>query len=370
MFYIRILAVFALIGAFPAGCKTAEVSGTGATPHAAPASNEGDRDSNREGMACIFGATRDDNLPEMARRDRIDRDFIKVLTSHAYAARLAYDEDSIIKRQAALWGYPRADVIHAGGMTAFVMSNSKCAVLSFRGTDTYSLDWLVDLKATPESVGRGKMHKGFREGWSALAERVRDAVAHHDAGKKVFWVTGHSLGGALAGVYAYFGQFGESYRPSLFSRTRTVYGPRIDTVVTFGQPLWADSELAKAMRIEFLGRYFRVVNKTDPFASVPYWFTHFGSLLWMQDDALEYSNDKLRTSGPGGVPSVDPAPIPAELEATRAATEALREAIRRSEGHRIRVRDEPIYGDDWSARFDDHSMDQYLSRLTSELRRD
>lgn len=93
--------------------------------------------------------------------------------------------------------------------TEFVKVETADAIIfAFRGTETDFGDWnnaqdaLVDLAAVPW----GGMHWGFANAAAIALPSIRSAIAAAP-GKKV-WLTGHSLGGALAEATAWFLQSG------------------------------------------------------------------------------------------------------------------------------------------------------------------
>lgn len=86
----------------------------------------------------------------------------------------------------------------------FVITNPECSIISFRGSST-SVDWIHDFIAHqtpfPYASNVGATHKGFTEIYSTLRESVFDAISKLPAHKPLF-ITGHSLGGALATLAA------------------------------------------------------------------------------------------------------------------------------------------------------------------------
>lgn len=146
-------------------------------------------------------------------------------------------------------------------------------VVAFRGTESATtLDGLKDILLTdamnllvvPEgrlghdlsAAGVGaRFHKGFVD---AIAEIWEPLVAALEADLKVsdrpLWITGHSLGGALALLAAW-----------LFKRR---FVP-VHEVCTFGAPMIGNREACAAFDREFAGRIFRYVNGRDPVPKLP-----------------------------------------------------------------------------------------------------
>jgi triacylglycerol lipase len=282
---------------------------------------------------------------------------LSMATSSALLSRLAYETPDTIQRTARDWGYRTIDVTVERSMQAFVASNDRCVVLSFRGTDMTSLrDWFVDMSSTRKGVNGGLIHSGFLNAYNNMHGRLIRQLHAHEAQNKILWVTGHSLGGALAGVFAYSNDL---------TVTRRTFA--IDHVITFGQPLFVDSGLAKKMRSTFFNRYLRVVNNKDIVARVPPWFAHFGNLFWITPERVEYITDNVIVGGPlpgdgdGGI-NVEPGETPANLEPTREAFDEFMEATKPLASGTGR-HDRPMTGLQMT---DDHSMDLYLSHLSQK----
>ncbi len=105
-----------------------------------------------------------------------------------------------------------------GDTQVVVMSNSRLAIVAFRGSEatsgnTYSLskiayDWvLTDFNFFKKSVpewGKGvKVHRGFFIAQDIVYSQLKGLVQKHLAGgDRKLWVTGHSLGAGLAPMVA------------------------------------------------------------------------------------------------------------------------------------------------------------------------
>jgi len=140
-------------------------------------------------------------------------------------------------------------------------------VLAFCGTNDVR-DWLTNIQFPMIPESGGKVHRGFSEAldsiWSIFFTKVK---THTDAGRKL-WITGHSLGGALATLVA--------------RRLPTSMKPV--GVYTFGQPRVGDTVFGKKYKL----KHHRFVNNKDivptvpsrfiPGAFPPAFYTHCGSL--------------------------------------------------------------------------------------------
>ncbi|HEX5104157.1 MAG TPA: lipase family protein [Pirellulaceae bacterium] len=140
-------------------------------------------------------------------------------------------------------------------------------VLAFAGTNDIR-DWLTNIHFAMVPELGGKAHRGFSQAldaiWSIFFTKIK---LHTDAGRKL-WITGHSLGGALATLAA--------------RRLPTSMKPA--GVYTFGQPRVGDTTYAKKYKL----KHHRFVHNKDivptvpsrfiPGAFPPAFYTHVGSL--------------------------------------------------------------------------------------------
>ncbi len=88
---------------------------------------------------------------------------------------------------------------------ALIVSNEECVMLVFRGTepDVYK-DILADAYLTPADFpGKGKVHSGFYYALSGDCwQHILDVLQSRANRQKALWISGHSLGAALAMIAA------------------------------------------------------------------------------------------------------------------------------------------------------------------------
>ncbi len=178
--------------------------------------------------------------------------------------------------------------------TAYLVQ-SRCGrvvVLCYRGTELGNLaNWLGDAEVGSESSAlslsdgaeKVRVHAGFHRNvratlWEVLREltfavagrSVADHTEKVEHPLEALYVTGHSLGGAMAALFALTVSANGVYRP-LSDRLRAVY--------TFGQPMAVAAPLPRTMH-ELEQKLFRHVIPSDPIPALPpaQWgpFVHFG----------------------------------------------------------------------------------------------
>lgn len=171
--------------------------------------------------------------------------------------------------------------------------NKFTVVVSFRGTRE-SVDWTIsNLKAFPvllrdcPEATDVYVHRGFQRtldyGDKTTELRSLDAIIdylkEYNLLDRKIVITGHSLGGALAVLFAV----------KCRSSFPDVMHTNLDHVITFGSPAVGLSRFR-----EFYGnlaeKTIRVVNNSDavPFTP-PFFYKHVGTEIWLQKDGL-YTN--------------------------------------------------------------------------------
>jgi hypothetical protein len=170
---------------------------------------------------------------------------------------------------------------------AFLIT-SKCrrlAIVSFRGTPpTNIIDWLIDASVmSTQFGGSGHVHGGFYNNvtavWNVVAARLQQIVrewkeSEQGAGSRALpaiFLTGHSLGGAMAAIAAAIAFEDEDYR-ELRDHLCGIY--------TFGQPMIGNKILADQCEQRFGKMTFRHVYNADIVPQLPPRttgeFGHFG----------------------------------------------------------------------------------------------
>jgi triacylglycerol lipase len=199
----------------------------------------------------------------------------------AEASEVAYNTEAAARKLMLDRGLPNFQWIDLSGvfqnLHAFAASNDQIAVLAFRGTAS-ARDWMTDVYATPTRFSWifqggpevGEIHAGFghalSDGWGKIIDAVRTVApipAPMDTtsldARRTFWITGHSLGGALASLAgAAFSLLpGKVIRP-------------VSGIYTFGQPRIGLHNFCDNYSRLLTPRTFRLVNSRDLVPRVPF----------------------------------------------------------------------------------------------------
>ena len=162
-------------------------------------------------------------------------------------------------------GFSLLDVIDVAETQGFVYkritdNEPPYLVLAFRGTEKKVSDWLTDARCVPRVKGKAKVHTGFLEAFAEkknaagktakeVVEEILDRSEAKNNGKPLpLFITGHSLGGALALV-----------------ATKLV-APNVNgACYTFGAPRVGNYEYFRFIKTPV----YRIVNSSDVVPRVP-----------------------------------------------------------------------------------------------------
>ena len=152
-------------------------------------------------------------------------------------------------------------------------------ILSFRGTEATNVkDWQTNVNAR-KTMARGvPVHAGFWEAFKLVQARIEADIAPLIDSGHVLYVTGHSLGGALALI-----------------ATRELGNDSTGACYTFGQPRVSTYGFARRIKTPI----YRVVNASDIVPRVPpaviprallllLRFTPFPGRSWVKNFLTEY----------------------------------------------------------------------------------
>jgi len=167
---------------------------------------------------------------------------------------------------------------------------------------------------------------------------------------KYVWITGHSLGGALALMCAY--------------DCETKQGIKLTGLMTFGQPRIGDKSFSDYIDDKLKGRYVYFVNQDDVVPRLPEWLLHSGSLVWFKgNEVLRTNIFKTFMAAPGGTQERQIDQLP---PLSKAEVETLKQKIRENRMPRRNERGEmvveglPIF-------IKDHLMQYYVEKILKLL---
>lgn len=177
---------------------------------------------------------------------------------HASAA--AYEADPTLYPVWSMLGMDRVETFptieftadeHLGSTNGFVASNSDHLIVSFRGSDDV-FDLAVNL-ATAQNPDleyyEGAVHRGFAAALEGVWLELRTLIDNLHLDGQQIWITGHSLGGALATLTA--------------KRLNAFMEPV--HCVTFGQPRVGDPQFHGSYQV----KHHRFVNEQDLVTKLP-----------------------------------------------------------------------------------------------------
>ncbi|KPK24015.1 MAG: hypothetical protein AMK69_16800 [Nitrospira bacterium SG8_3] len=186
----------------------------------------------------------------------------------AKAALLAYQSPESIKPEVEKWGYAQFAFIDRKDTQVFLAGNPEMILVAFRGTEPQTLqDWMTDAQIKRKPGPYGKVHRGFLQALQAVWPEIQKIINKWQTQAQSLWVTGHSLGAALATLAV--ATFGEEAKP--------VHG-----LYTFGQPRVGGKAFARNFDLDFQSRTFRFVNNNDVVTRVPtraMGYRHVGQVL-------------------------------------------------------------------------------------------
>jgi hypothetical protein len=225
-------------------------------------------------------------------------------------------------------GYPRGDYVEISvkndamlvQATAQVIRSydKKTAIVCFRGTELVNVvNWLTDVTVRKENFHEYYVHSGFLRNLKEVWDGPKGILAHllqpakmpstytdytvdpvdleHDALEAIY-ITGHSLGGAMAGLAALDLNKNERYA-ALWGKLKGAY--------TYGQPMFSGCEKRDELQGLMGGVLFRHVYQNDIVPHLPPLsvglFDHVGSERRNYSGEMNDDAWILRQGGPLGL---------------------------------------------------------------------
>lgn len=205
------------------------------------------------------------------------------------AAKLAYANETEIIATAKNWGFNLVNYIDIKQTQLFIASNDRMIVIAFRGTEPTNIkDWLTDAKIRlTKGPFDTQVHRGFlaalKDVWPEVIKEIR---LQQNNGQSL-WLTGHSLGAALAVLCtAYLRDHG-------FKESDPIDKP-VNGTYLFGSPRVGNKEFEQKLGMDSGVRIFRFVNNNDLVTRVPprsLGYSHVGKFLYFSEDGKSLEVD-------------------------------------------------------------------------------
>lgn len=168
---------------------------------------------------------------------------------------LAYDpakEEQELTTNLTLLSFDLIEKYDRNGTQAIIVSNKDMAILAFRGTEATSIkDIKADAKAvTTGCSSGGSIHSGFDAAYNEVGLDIQKRLNRDDLKNIPLYITGHSLGGALATIAAK-------------KLTHPLGG--VAACYTFGSPRVGDEIWGSTIKAPI----YRIVNAADCVTMLP-----------------------------------------------------------------------------------------------------
>lgn len=178
----------------------------------------------------------------------------------AQIANITYNEPKTARKEFHNLGYILIQFLDCNGAQAYIIENNSEMIISFRGTEiTEKSDIIADLKIIKEKDIVGYVHKGFKNEVDKLWNSLSTII---NINNKPLFLTGHSLGAAMATIFA--------------SRIKT----SVTALVTFGSPRVGDSNFVNNLDVI----HYRVKNSNDIITKLPLesmGYKHHGKCIYL-----------------------------------------------------------------------------------------
>jgi len=198
------------------------------------------------------------------------------------ASTLVYaDKDFAAQNFKQKAGFQEVEYYDGTATQCYLVSNDKYAVVAFRGSEAklregdsnighIFADWMANFNFAPEPWEQGgNVHRGFKGALDEVWNELEKHISYLQKKNRKIWITGHSLGAALATLAA--------------DRYGNVQG-----LYTYGSPRVGDRDFKE----DFNVNAYRFVNNSDIVAKVPpaRMYLHVGELKYIDCDGIIHDN--------------------------------------------------------------------------------
>ena len=170
------------------------------------------------------------------------------------AAAVAYLDRVSVDKAVRGWKMQVVRFYDVQDTQGFLIQNDQAMVLVFRGTQSLK-DWMTDADLNLVNGPGGRVHEGFicavNTIWRDLWKLLEEQRAH-----RALWITGHSLGAALATLTA--------------AKIHLEKGHPLNGMYNFGSPRVGDDQFARSFDAELAAKTFRFVNNNDIVPRIPF----------------------------------------------------------------------------------------------------
>ena len=184
-------------------------------------------------------------------------------------------------------------------------SKGDVLVLVFRGSDDPT-DWWDNINCYSVKEPKSKidvekerkigLHSGFANRYGHFEHEIRDQLtemfSQEDAPVQV-WVTGHSLGGALAVVCAHQLVFDKKLNVDKPVKMKSNMKEKLCGVITFAQPMICKGEFLEDCQKKLADKYVHFVNDNDIVPRLAPSYSHFGLMVRFLGEDVYMSKEHM-----------------------------------------------------------------------------
>lgn len=171
-------------------------------------------------------------------------------------------------------GFELVNTYSRGSTQCFLAKNENIFVLAFRGTELKKIEDIdADIRVYKDSTKEGKVHAGFQEAYEEVSAEIEKTFLDNKNWVWPLYITGHSLGGALATVAT------QNLEHTLKSQIAACY--------TFGSPRVGNNQYERNIKAPF----YRIVHSTDIVTLLPnFGYRHVGDARFLSYCSPESDN--------------------------------------------------------------------------------